>query len=164
MNWPPAISFGKHKGKSLQTLLLKFPGYMRFLLSLQALYKAMTEVQHNAWFLIRLFDAKPFLETCWAPSCGKRAVRCTVYKNNPAVVLWWCADCDPHQSGAKYGTLTTISTYRDALAFVASRCHDRAAAHKRLVSALAKAKGLAARVGEAEAKAFFRPAPDVVTA
>jgi hypothetical protein len=105
--------------------------------------------------LVERFDAMPFKVACKGSGCGRAATRCTVYGENTGYLCWWCDACDPHQQGALRGKLSVVATYRDALRHVRVHCRGRQADYRRLVRALAEAKGLPWRVGAREARAFF---------
>jgi hypothetical protein len=53
------------------------------------------------------------------------------------------------------GKLRMVATYREALRHVRVHCRGRQADYRRLVRALAEAKGLPPRCGAREAMAFF---------
>lgn len=149
------VQFGKHAGKSLELIVLKEPDYLTWMLGQSDATGAMKHAQKEAERLITIFDKKPFIKTCEGNSCGKPSTRCTVYTNNVRTPYWWCADCDPYQSGANRGKLYSVSTYRQALQHVTLHCGGRTSDYKAIIKEMAIAKGLPSRVGKPQAQKFF---------
>jgi hypothetical protein len=147
------LRFGKHRGKSMESLALKEPDYCVWMLSEDQGSYMLGEARQELFRLIRRFDKKPILEPC--EGCGDTATRGTLYHGS-AAPHWFCDDCNPYDLGASSGKLVIVSTFADAVAYVGSWCNGRRDALKALILALARAKGLPARVGESEAQAFFR--------
>jgi hypothetical protein len=79
--------------------------------------------------------------------------------------MWWCNHCDPYLHGALPGRLQIIETYVDALNYVGNYCKGRKSDYRFLILALAQAKGLPKRVGEAAVQEWLNgtmiAAPDV---
>jgi hypothetical protein len=149
------ITFGKHAGKALELIILKEPDYLTWMLAQTGATGAMKQAQLEAERLISIFDKKPYIKACEGNSCGKPSTRCTVYMHNVLTPYWWCANCDPYQSGANSGKLYPISTYRQALQHVALHCGGKASDCKAIIKEMAIAKGLPSRVGKPQAQKFF---------
>ncbi len=148
------IEFGKHAGKSVETLVLKDADYTTWVLSQDSPVGQLDTVQQEVQRLIAVFDAKPYQKTCSGHGCSRPATRCTVYGPNVYLRMWWCDDCDPYQAGASRGKLFAIRTYGEAIQHCLHFCTQRSAI-KDLIKSLAQAKGLPERVGERQAAEFF---------
>lgn len=149
------VGFGRHQGKLLEQLVLKEPEYVEWILAQPNPRGQMIAVQSELQRLIAKFDSKPFIEICQGSECDNNATRMVVYMSNTTVPTWWCDSCDPYQNGADRGKLQAISKYRNARSHVAVYCNGRKSDHVRLIRAMARAKGLAKRVADAQAEAFF---------
>ena len=149
------LTFGKNAGTSVEKLVLKDPKYVHWMLKQADAKGGLKLAQAHAAKCIKRFDAKPFVKTCSGQNCHATATRCTVYSNNVSDPYWWCDTCDPYQSGANRGKLQVLKTYAEAYHHVQLYCSDRVSDHKDIVLAMAKAKGLPARVGDAQALQFF---------
>lgn len=149
------ITFGKHKGKTVERLVLQEPGYINWLLRQEALGK-MSEVQLHAQNLVSMFDMKQITATCSASGCNRPAVLCTVYSGNVHQIQWWCDQCNPCQLGASASKVQIVRTYKDAELHVDGYCRRRKSALQTLVKEIAEAKGLPGRVTEKAADAFFK--------
>lgn len=148
------IGFGKHSDKSVAVLVLKEPGYISWALSQENPNGPLARVKGEAQRLISIFDSKPVQKQCCGCSCTNQATRCSVYRYNVCQPFWWCDACDPYQTFAAQGTLSTIKTFRNAVDFCASPGTIRKDL-KNLIVTMAQAKGLPKRVTEAQAAAFF---------
>ena len=148
------VTFGKHKGSSVEFLVLKQADYVTWLLEQTDAYGALQRVRKHAKGLILSFDAKRVLKKCYG-RCDKVATYCTVYSDNVLQPYWWCDTCDPYQSGASRGKLHPIRAYEDALGHASLYCRGRRDDYRELILEIARAKGLPDRVGEAQARAFF---------
>jgi len=147
------VNFGKHKGKSVATLVLKEPSYIFWVLCQKDPGGPLARVKAESKRLIQIFNSKPFTEKrCYG--CKIQATRCTVYSSNVYGPMWWCNKCDPYQTGALTGKLESISAYIDALHHCDLYCSTKESM-KNLIMTLAKAKGLPKRVGEKQANNFF---------
>lgn len=149
------ITFGKHQGKSIETLVLKEPTYMAWIMAQSSPTEQMESVQKLAQQLASRFDNKLIINQCYGKSCGNQATCCMVYLNNVTSPYWWCDHCNPYQSGANSGKLQTVRTYQDALAHVDMYCKGRVTDARSLVRSLAQAKGLPGRITESQAQKFF---------
>lgn len=149
------VTFGKHAGKSVELLMIKEPGYVKWVLEQQSPTGAMAKVKSYIQQLIKTFDAKPFIgKECWAKSCNKSATRFTVYLDN-IDPYWWCGTCDPYQTGANSGKLQSPIGYTSALEHVELYCRSRKSDYMDIFKMISQAKGLPARVGETQAQKFF---------
>lgn len=149
------VRFGKHTGKSVGLLVLKEPDYVAWLLTKCDLCRSALAASEEAVRLIGIFDAKPLLTNCSGRDCAATATRGTAYNSTTWSLMWWCDACDPYQGGAHGGKLHSIRTYQDAIDHVRIHCIARRDALCTLIRAIAVAKGLPGRVGEAQANAFF---------
>ena len=150
------VGFGKHNGKSVETIILKEPSYIEWALAQASSSGTLARLKGEAQRLIAIFDAKPYRTKCYGHGCSKLATRCSVYLRNVYGPMWWCDDCDPYQRGADDGKLSVVRTYRDALEHCTLFCTNRSAVES-LVRALAQAKGLPQRVSEKQSAEFFKP-------
>lgn len=146
------VTFGEHKGTSVETLILKEPGYVSWVLSVPNPSGPMRALKAEIERLITIFDGKPFSKVCHG--CQKVATNCSVYRYNTYMPMWWCDNCDPYQSGADAGKLQVISTYRQALGHSKAYSTTKDAL-RTLIKTMAQAKGLPARIGKSQAQAFF---------
>jgi hypothetical protein len=149
------ISFGKHRGRSVETLVLKEPDYVQWMLSQQDPSDAFAEACEHACLLIERFDAKPLRGLCSSPGCERPPAFASVAANGYRPV-WCCELCDPFSPGDARGKFRIVRTFWDAVAHIDTTCDGRKEDLRLLVEDMARAKGLPDRVGEAEALAFFR--------
>ncbi len=150
------VTFGKHMGKSVELLMLKEPSYIKWILEQESPRGAMASVQAYIKHLVLLFDQKPLIEQqCSSKTCKKQATQFTVYLDN-LLPHWWCNTCDPYQTGANAGKLQSPMRYLQALRHVEVFCNNRKPDYSVMIKAISQGKGLPNRVGEAQAKAFFR--------
>lgn len=144
---------GIHKGKSMEEVVLKEPAYVHWLLG-QTPTGPLLAMKSEAKHLVQKFDKKLYTTKCWGRNCTNTATRLSVYLDN-IVPHWWCDACDPYETGANGGKLQIFSAYSEALNHVKFFCKGNKSDYKSLVRDMAKAKGLPARVGDSQAKAFF---------
>ena len=145
---------GKHLEKSIELLVLTDPEYVVSLLRLDELGGSLSKARSELIRLICVFDGLPFKTRCQSPDCRRRATRFSAYQRTVRMVPI-CDTCDPYHMGASSGKLTVVETYQDAVSHVMESCNGRKADLKSIIRALAEAKGLPERVGEAQAVAFF---------
>jgi hypothetical protein len=148
-----AFSSDRHRGQSVETLVLDDPAYVRTLLGELEAGGPLAGVVARARRLIAVFDARPLVVPCQGPGCTERATRGCVYQG-AVRPTWWCARCDPYEQGAAPGKLVDIASAGEAIDYVRGYCNGRAADLRFLIRALARARGLPARAGPA-AKACF---------
>lgn len=148
------LKFGKHSNKTVETLILKDPAYILWILTETNPKGRLLLVKTEAQRLIRIFDFKPFSRNCQGRDCTKPATSLSVYGDNIYSPMWWCDDCNPYQMGARDGKLSTIKTYQDA---ILHHLHFRTPKGflKDLVKIMAIEKGLPKRLGTKEAEEFF---------
>lgn len=144
---------GKHKGKSMEELVLKQADYIDWIFG-QSPSGPLLAMQVEAKGLVHKFDSKPFTARCLSSACGRPATRLSVYGNSISP-YFWCDTCDPYEQGANQGKLQIFRTYGAALSHVGFFCSGRKSDVKDLIRDMAVAKGLPTRVGEAQALAFF---------
>jgi hypothetical protein len=149
------VTFGKHMGKSVELLMLKEPSYIKWILEQESPRGAMASVQAYTKHLVLLFDQKPLIEQCCSKTCKQQATRLTVYLDN-LLPHWWCHTCDPYQTGANAGKLQSPMGYLQALRHVEVFCNNRKPDYSGMINAISQGKGLPRRVGETQAKKFFR--------
>jgi hypothetical protein len=145
---------GKHKGKLMEVLVLKQPEYIHWVLDKPGATDGLLAMKNEAKKLVQAFDKKPYQVRCHG--CKKPASRLSVHGNTDP--MWWCDSCDPYQQGAADGKLQIFRTYSAALSYVQFFCAGRASDYRDLVKAMARAKGLPARVDDSQAEAFFHEA------
>jgi hypothetical protein len=151
------IKFGRHKGMSLEVLVLQHPDYAAWMLFKESANCMLAEARGEARRLIQIFDERPFVAGCQGqdPDCDRPATRGSVYKGTTGT-FWWCDECDPYQMGASPRKLEIVRSYTDVIYFVEAFCDASKNALKALISEMAEAKGLPTRVDENQAAAFFR--------
>lgn len=146
-----------HKGKLIETVVLKYPDFIRWLGSqpwnanFQWLYDLIEELKEK-------FDEKPLINaSCAGRSCGKscsrRPTRFTLYSGSWEAVFW-CPDCDPLQGGANETKITIVNTYDDAV-FHAWRFDLPRLSYRKLIRQLAEVKGLTGNFTDKNVLAFF---------
>lgn len=140
------FSFGKHRWKNVEQVLLIDPSYVCWMWGLAKVDGGMAEVRREAARLMAIFNDKPFTVNC---RCGGQATRCMLYVGNPSPEFW-CDQCDPYSGGASPGRLREIQTYLEAATAASTR--DGV---KNVVQEIARAKGLGDRITHDEAEAFF---------
>jgi hypothetical protein len=148
------LNFGKHRGKLLETVVLKEPGYIQWMLLCEDADGPLVRTQEEARQLITIFDARPFLRCCHNPSCDRSATYCSLYGGNLSP-LWWCNECDACSAGAPRYKLNFVQRYMHAVWHVPRFCGKREESQRCLIRMLAEAKGLPERVTESAARAFF---------
>jgi hypothetical protein len=153
-----SVPFGRQRSHSAAKLLLDDPAYVVSVLREPEPQGRLARLRDEVCRLIDRFDARPICVPCRAPGCGRRATRCSVYRDSVRPV-WWCDECDPYQEGATPGALRLLSRYLEAVAHVEWSGNGRRSDLRFLVRELARARGLPGRVGAAEAEAFFRAGP-----
>ncbi len=146
------ITFGKKKGVEVGKVLLKDPDYIAWALN-QSNSGPMGALQTEAKRLIAKFGTKPLTTVCHG--CKGNATYFTAYANNANSLYSWCDTCNPYSSGANPGKLTSIRSFSDAMAHIAYSCGNLKKGKTAIVKAMAEAKGLPKRVGDAEVAAFF---------
>ena len=71
--------------------------------------------------------------------------------------MFWCDECNPHNSGATSGKLHIVKTVRDALAHIDSSVSGNKKLWKSyIIRELAEGKGLPKRVGRKQLLSFPR--------
>jgi len=144
----------KHNGKSVDEVMLKDPGYVKWVLENSNAAGQLKEIRNEMLTLIDIFNSKHFTKKCAGNNCGKISTRCTAYKDNFQILYWWCDNCNPYQSGARAGTLHVIHTYQDALSYVADVCKNRED-YVAFIKRLAQEKGLPKRLKKGDINKFF---------
>jgi hypothetical protein len=149
------ITFGQHNGKSVELVILKHPEYVKWVLNQVNPKGPLVQIQNEMYRLLIIFDQKPFLTSCSGRDCTNPVTRTSVYKDNLRL-MFWCDLCSPDLIGTQSGRIQIIETYVDALNHVGTYCENRKSDYRDLIRSLASAKGLGKRVGEEQAKEFFR--------
>ncbi len=147
------MRFGQHQTKTVESLVVRKPDYISWVLDRAATTAGFHEVQVHARRLIAIFDAKPYAIRCGG--CGQAASRCVVYVGSPRP-YFFCSACRPTSLGADEGKLRELTSYREAISWIATTCNGRKDDLRHLIHEMASAKGLRKRVTHATALAFFR--------
>jgi len=147
------ITFGKYKGKLVETIVLKEPDYVLWLLNQNDASVPLAAVLNETKRLINIFDKKDFQQKCFG--CDQNATYCTAYTDNVTSPYWWCNKCNPYQSGAIAGKLQSVRSYQDAIRYVHFNCNANKAALKLLIKIMSEAKGLPERARDNNVKEFF---------
>jgi hypothetical protein len=140
---------GRFAGKTTEEIFLKFPDWAAWNMSRHPDAKQSREFNR----LQDRFDAKPLKVDCDG-RCGRRARRCSAYANSPSL-KFWCDNCNSSQGGASTGKLSTVYTFDDVLGHIRYTADGHRDWTRKIVRALARAKGLPKRVGEKAAQTFF---------
>jgi hypothetical protein len=149
------IPIGKHKGKSVEWLVLNKPDYVKWVLELPAPYGALAAIKSQALRLISLFDSKHIVKPCTNRNCSRAAIQFSGYKGNPWCYYAWCDTCDPYRAGAAPWKLTIIKTYTDALKFIQRHCDGRRSDYRLAIDTIARAKGFPERSSPPRIRKFF---------
>jgi hypothetical protein len=153
------VTFGKkHQGKTVESLILKEPDYIKWVLEQPNPTGGLARVKAEALRLIGIFDQKPIMGPCNGHGCKQPPVRFSAYAGNSEALYQWCDSCNPYEAGAVSGKLAEIKTYRDALRHVEWTDGGVKSGYKAIVKAMALRKGLPKRSGDAQVKAFFATA------
>jgi hypothetical protein len=147
------LTFDKHKGKSVAHILLLEPDYIRWMFNVpwRRIDDRLLAVRNEAIRLIALFNQKPLRKPC--KGCGHPPTRC--------VFIWlmcmdcWCDDCNPSLAGGFGHLRSTLPTYEEVLRSGSPQSYVYQHDPKKLIWALALAKGLPEGAGEPEMVAFF---------
>ena len=146
------MTFGRHKGKTLEIIALKDPEFIRDLLASEAKGKDQIRLRAEASQLLDTFDRRAFQVRCVGSGCNQPASRCTIYKSDVLNPWWWCDACDPKQYGIGPDRIRIVRTYQDALDFCEPFGDPTVA--RDIIRVLAEAKGLPG-LKEAHADIFF---------
>jgi hypothetical protein len=149
------VNFGKHEGKTVEMLVLKEPDYVKWVLYQPSPSGELERIRSETLRLIAIFDHKPILGSCTGRECVNSPVRFSAYAGSSETLYTWCGSCDPYEAGANSGRLTDIYTHPDALAHVDRTERGVRSGYRAIVKAMAVAKGLPNRSGEAQVRAFF---------
>jgi hypothetical protein len=155
------ITFGKYKGETIAKLILKEPGYVKWMLEESDASGPMARVVAEVKRLIKVFDEKPLIVSCSGSRCQRRATRCSAYRGSPDL-LQWCDECDMYDAGAVGGRLTEVRTYRDALKHIEFTDNGTTTGYRDIIKSLAKRKGLPDRVGAKQIADFFSDEPHAI--
>lgn len=150
-----AIPFGKHRGLSVEVLLLRHPDYVVWMLAQEDASDLMARVQSRVRQAVAAFDRRPFVKRCGGSGCSRRATLCSVYCGTTQI-RWWCEGCNPVGLRGMGSKLVGVRTFADARSYIARHGSDQGMSFGSLFSALAQAKGLSEWVDESEARSFFR--------
>jgi hypothetical protein len=146
------LNFGKHRGMPVESLVLKEPDYVAWMLAQEDAGRELSAARAEVVRLIRILDAKPVLVPC--RGCGGRATRFSLYEGSVRP-RWWCDQCDPGEECPSPAKVHTVRTYLGGAHYVGSYCGGRKRDLALLIKELARAKGLPDRVGENDAMGFF---------
>lgn len=149
------INFGKHSGKTAEEVVVKHASYVSWVVSQTNPNAQMSALQKEFDRLITVLDSRPFVGKCSSTGCKNPVTNLTAYLNNDSDLYRWCDHCDPYSSGANAGKLTKVRTYADVMRHAQFSCGNTNGSYDRIVKALAKMKGLPARVSSATAIRFF---------
>ncbi len=144
------FTFGEHKGKSVDFVILKEPDYVQWILSMSNANGPLIQVRNEVLRLISIFDSKPFIIKCFG--CKRRPATRLSLAHPTSSPYWWCDVCS-HLSMGCDSHLTIVRTYENALLY--SKLFPQSFDLKSFILDLAKAKGLPPRVGEPQATNFF---------
>jgi hypothetical protein len=149
------VTFGKHHGKYLTTLILKEPNYVKWVLEQTAAAGPLAQVKAEVERLVSIFDDKPITQGCYGRNCNKQAVKFSAYVGSPSPLCTWYDSCNPYHRGALDGKLVELKTYRKALQHVALTCGERKGRYRAIIKSIALAKGLPKRSRQQHIHAFF---------
>jgi hypothetical protein len=141
------IYIGKHKGKSVEQIVLRHPNYIEWLLN-ESPSGELRKIQQHALVLLQHFDGKTMVRKCQGSDCNRQATRMASYKRSASLSLW-CRHCHPYQTGASANTLDIVESYDDVLAVT------QGSTRTRVITALAEAKGQTGRLNSAKWVSFW---------
>jgi hypothetical protein len=147
-------TIGKHKGKSIELLVLKEPDYVKWVIEKQDVTGPLFTIKKEAERLITIFDDRAFLVKCMHCK-NKLATRVSLYQNS-SNLYWWCEKCDPYSHGATVGKLSFAHTYKQLLNHVNYSCGGSKSDYHTIIREMAELKGLPKRVGKKQAEEFFK--------
>jgi len=146
------ITFGKYKGKTVKSLMMKQPVYIGWILSQKDLSGPLAVLKDEVIRLIKIFDSKPIQRYC--KICDAEAKYCGVSQRSVFNPYWYCDECDPYAKDIIKTELEFIRSYREAI----DHC-ERYSVNKKsaliFIKAIATAKGLGKRLGKKELDEFF---------
>lgn len=148
------VGFGKYTGRTVEYIVIREPGYIRWMFEEVKADGVLQKVKTEAQRLITRFDIKPFTQNCNAHECHSCASRFSVYIGN-CVPFFWCDECDPYQAGAIDGKLRILRSYWDAVGHVRSTCDGTASEYRCLIRSIGAAKGLPDRLSSIALQKFF---------
>jgi hypothetical protein len=159
-----AVRLRSRGGTSAEVLVLTDPAYVVEVLRSEGATGRLAELRAQLERVVKRFDEKAIVRNCHAPDCMGRSMIGRQHGEDHATLArvprgrvrptWWCGDCNFTEFGSSDES-EVIVTFADAVRYVQQFCGGRAQALRSLVGALARAKGLPARAGEAEIVAFF---------
>lgn len=148
------LTFGKHKGETIGKLILKEPGYIKWMLEEPDASGPMAKAAADARRLIKRFDDNALTVPCSGSRCQRPATRCSAYRGSPDL-LAWCDECDIYGAGAVDGRLTEVRTYAEALRHIDMTDNGTTTGYRDIIRSLARRKGLPERVGAKQIERFF---------
>jgi hypothetical protein len=151
------ITIGKFKGSTVGAVVLKHADYCKWVLDQRGATGPLAKVKAEAERLISILDGKQILGSCSHSGCQSPPVRFSAYRESSNLPHRWCGACNPYSTGAVPGSLSIITTYRQALSHVESRCAGRQGDYVSIIREIAVAKGLSKRITEKDIATFFGP-------
>src|SRR5690606_41071399 len=124
------ITFGKHKDKSTELILLTEPDYVKWVLNKSDASGPLLKIKNEFNRLIEIFDKKNLIKKC--NGCGEPATRFSFY-NGTIDPMVWCLKCDPYSQGAIEGKLNILNKYKDALQYVEYFCGGSKSYYKGII-------------------------------
>ncbi len=142
---PMIVSFGKHRGATVETLVLDEPGYVVWMSSQSDTTADFDRFVREAQRLIQVFERKPFTARCEWCACTDVATCCVLTPNRTVLM---CDDC---QRFSDLSEAQVIRTYSNAVGFAYKQDHLL----KVLIRRLAEAKGAQVPFDSRNAVEFF---------
>lgn len=143
------LQYGRHQGRTAETLLLRAPDYALWVLRHQPDGRLAQHFRN----LLAAFDARPLKRVCQA--CGAQATRAAALPERTEL-YFFCDACALYPDAPPLGAAQDLRTLADLAAHVERTAQRRATARLRgLVRRMAQAKGLPNRITEPVAEAFF---------
>ncbi len=139
------MSFGKYRDKEVAWVLLKDPGYFKWMqqkgMQNKSEYKFMLEI-------LKRINSKSYSKVrCYGTCNGSNTpTRLSLYKGMFNIECWFCDECDPYSQGATPGTLNTISKYDEFI---------RHSQSELLIKVFCNAKGVPNRRTKNALKQYF---------
>lgn len=142
-----------YQDKTYEQVIISFPDYISWLLAKPDLKGVALHARTRVLQLITKFDSAPFTTKC--SKCRGAATRGTLYRGGtPSLFYWWCDTCDPYSSGANYGKLANIPTYKELLSFIRHN-GNRRGDFRLAVKSFAQGKGAPKRMSAAAIAKLF---------
>jgi hypothetical protein len=146
------MPFGRHEGKSIEIMVIKFPDYLQWAAGPRGPQEALAAELAEARRLVELLDQKEFTVRCFGKSCLSRATRLAIQHGCSSSAMPLCNSCRVPASAQ----VQIVRTCGEVFSHVRTTCNGTREEYRRIIRVLAMAKGLPSRVTEKIAIEFFK--------